>query len=186
MNPGELLAHVTAKAAPLERSISSFDRLSPEDILHSLGLIQHPGAVLLLRVKFCQQTEYLQDLDIRFWMAIGDLAQREKWPYPIKLKGRQFYRNCGRMALSEHISPHICLACAGNSGMILNNKWISCPECSGTGRKRPSESRRARFVGMPFETWRRGWNDRYKRILEIADIWEGIGIGAMKKRLSAA
>ena len=187
MNAGELLARVTARAAPLEQSISGFGRFTTDDILHSLGLIPHSGAVLLLRVKYCQQTEFLQDLDIHFWTTIGDLALSERWPYPIKFKGQEFYRSLGRLALVETISHHVCMLCGGTTKNLTDEgKVIDCPECHGTGRKKPSERFRARLIGMPYETWRYGWTDRYKQVQGIADLWEEIGVGGMVKRLKTA
>ena len=187
MNPGELLAKVTARAVPLEQAISGFGRFTPEDILHSLGLIPHSGAVLLLRVKYCGQTEFIQDLDIHFWTTIGDLALHEKWPYPIRFKGREFYRNMGRMALSETISCKTCMGCGGTGkNLTPEGKVIDCTDCHGNGRKSPSDRSRARLMEMPWETWRQGWNERYRQIQGIADTWEGMGLGGMVKRLKSA
>ena len=187
MNPGELLARVTARAAPLEQAISGFGRYTPEDILHSLGLIPHSGAVLLLRVKYCAQTEFLQDLDIHFWTTIGDLSLQERWPYPIKFKGQSFYRNMGRMALSECISAKTCMDCGGTGkDLTTQGKVIDCEDCHGTGRRNASDRSRARYIGMPWETWRQGWNDRYRQIQDIADTWESMGLGGMVKRLKTA
>ena len=187
MNPGELLAKVTAKAAPLEQSISAFGRFTQSDILHSLGLIPHSGAVLLLRVKYCGQQEFLQDLDIHFWTTIGDLALYEKWPYPIKFKGREFYRNMGRIALAELIEPRICLHCAGTALFInQESKLVDCPECNGSGKARNTQRSRARLLGMPWQTWNNTWQDRYRQIQGVADTWESMGLGGIVKRLKTA
>ena len=188
MNPGELLAKVTARAVPLEHAISGFGRFTSEDILHSLGLIPHSGAVLLLRVKYCQQTEFLQDLDIYFWTTIGDLAFQERWPYPIKFKGKEFYRNMGRIALSELIAPHICLECGGTAIEITSEGRLQdCIPCRGTGRSKHSDRSRARLIGMPWQTWSQGgWSDRYRQVQGIADTWESMGLGGMVKRLKTA
>jgi hypothetical protein len=187
LNAGELLAKVTAKAVPFEQAISGFGRFTSEDILHSLGLIPHSGAVLLLRVKYCGQKEFVQELDIHFWTTIGDLALQERWPYPIRFKGKEFYRNMGRIALSELIEPRVCLECGGTAIQITpEGRLIDCVPCRGTGRSNHSDRSRSRLIGMPWETWRQGWNDRYKQVQGIADTWESMGLGGMVKRLKTA
>ena len=187
LNPGELLAKITTRSVPLEHVSSGFGRFTQEDILHSLGLIPHSGSVLLLRVKYCGQIEFLRDLDIHFWTTIGDLALSEHWPYPIRFKGKEFYRNMGRMALSENISAKTCLDCAGTGkDLTLQGKVIDCLDCGGTGRKNASDRSRSRHLGMPWETWRQGWNDRYRQIQGVADTWESMGLGGMVKRLKTA
>lgn len=187
MNPAELLAKVTVKAISLEPAIAGYGRFTPEDILHSLGLVKHQGAILLLRVKFCGQNEFLQDLDIRFWMAVGDMALQERWPYPIRHKGKEFYRNMGRLALAENINPNICLECGGSGIEITSSgKLLDCGPCRGSGRSYHSDRSRARLMNMPQGTWREGWDERHKQILNLADQWEDIGLSGMKKRLKSA
>ena len=187
MNPAELLSKITAKCVPFEQSISGFGHFTHEDILHCLGLIPHSGAVLLLRVKYCGQIEYLQDLDIHFWTTIGDLALSERWPYPIRLKGKEVYRNMGRLALAELIEPRICLECGGTGREITpEGKLGDCSPCRGSGRATHSDRSRARLLGFPWETFRQGWTDRYRQVQGIADTWESMGLGGMAKRLQTA
>lgn len=187
MNPGELLAKVTTRAVPLEQAIAGYGRFTPEDILHSLGLVRHQGAILLLRVKFCGQNEFLQDLDIRFWMAVGDMALQERWPYPIRHKGKEFYRNMGRLALAENINPNICLECGGTKIEITSQgKLIDCSHCHGSGKANHSHRYRAKSMDMPWQTWNNTWQDRYRKIQGITDMWESIGLGGIAKRLKSA
>ena len=186
MNPAELLAKVTARAVPLEPSISSFGRLTTNDILHALGLIAHPGAVLLVRVKYCQQSELLSDLDLRFWQATVNKALEHNWPYPRKMEGKEFFRNMGRLALSENIQPGICLECGGTGKAILNDLLADCPPCRGSGRSSHPEASRARMLDMPYMTWKNTWAERYRHIQGIADHWESVGLGGLQKRLQTA
>lgn len=183
MNPAELLACITARAAPLERLPSANGRITQEDVLHSLGTIRHPGAVLLARVKFAGQQGFVKELDRMFWMAVVDMSVVECWPYPQKLKGSEFYRNLGRLALAETISPNTCPWCGGRARALQGTKIIVCDACDGFGRRRYSGRTRAEILGMPWETFRSPWASRYHRVQCLADSWESIALGGIAKRL---
>ena len=184
MNPAELLALVTARSMPLEQAISGYGRITQYDIIYALANIKHPGASLLLRVKFCGQTEFIHELDRKFWIAIIDKATEEKWPYPAKLKGKEFYRDMGRLALSESISSNICLECGGTGQEATEDGKIeNCGPCRGSGRSAHSDRSRARLVGMSWSTWNHRWDDHYKQIQQIVNLWEEIGLSGMAKRL---
>ena len=187
MNPAALLIKVTARALPFEIVPSAYQRISADDVMHALGLIHHDGASLLIRVKWAGQVQFMQDLDIRFWMAIIDLAHSENWPVPEKFKGKELYRNMGRLALAENISPNICLECGG-CGMQVSQegKLADCLPCRGSGRSRHSDRSRARMLGMPWETYRHQWTERYRRIQGMSDLWESIGLSVIAKRLKTA
>lgn len=186
MNAGELLAKVTARAVPLEQSASAFGRYTQEDVLHALGLIAHPTASILIRVKYCHQTELLPDLDLYFWQATVNKALEQGWSYPRKMEGKEFFRNIGRLALSENINPNICLECGGTGKAILNDLLSDCLPCRGSGRSSHPEAARARLIGMPYMSWKNTWADRYRHIQGIADAWESIGLGGVQKRLQTA
>lgn len=185
MNPAALLAKVTARALPFEIVPSAYQRISPEDVLHALGLIKHDGASLLIRVKWAGQDQFMRDLDVKFWFAVVDLSNAEQWPYPQKLKGREFYRNMGRLTLAENISPNICLECGG-SGMEIkpDGKLDNCSPCRGSGRSQHSDRSRARILDMPWETYRQGWSERYRRVQGMADMWESIGLSVIARRIA--
>lgn len=184
MNPAALLVKVTARALPFEIVPSAYQRISPEDVLHALGLIKHDGASLLIRVKWAGQAQFMADLDRKFWVAIMDLSNAENWPYPEKLRGQEFYRNMGRLALSENISPNICLECGGSGLEILpEGKLVDCKPCRGTGRSSHSDRSRARLLNMPWETFRQGWTDRYRKIQGMVDLWESIGLSVVARRI---
>jgi hypothetical protein len=187
MNPAALLIKVTARAAPFEIVPSSFQRISPEDVSHALGLIKHDGASLLIRVKWAGQAQFIQDLDIKFWLAIVALSNFENWPYPEKFKGEELYRNMGRLALSESIDPNICLECGGSAIEITPEGRIEkCSPCRGTGKSHHSERSRARILGMAWETYRHVWNDRYRKIQGMVDLWESIGLSVVANRTKIA
>jgi hypothetical protein len=169
---------------PLEIIPSSFHRICPEDVLHALGKIKHEGASLMVRVKWAAQEQFRYDLEVAFWLAIVDLANAEKWPYPRKFKGKEFYRNMGRLALAENISPNICLECGGCGQEITpEGKLEDCKPCRGSGRSQHSDRSRARILEMPWETFRQGWIDRYRQVQGMADMWESIGLSVIAKSL---
>jgi hypothetical protein len=184
MNPAELLVLVTAKAIPLEQAISGYGRLTQYDIVYALASVKHPGASLLLRVKFCGQNELIHELDRKFWIAVMTKAEQEKWPYPIKFRGKEFYRNLGRLALSESISTNICLECGGTGHEATEDGKIeNCGPCRGSGRSVHSDRSRARLMGMSWSTWNSRWDDHYKQVQQIVDDWQEIGLSGMAKRL---
>lgn len=183
MNPAELLARITAKAAPLSRIPGAHGRITQQDILCALGCIEHAGEGLLMRVKYAGQAEFVADLDRRYWMAVVDLALEQRWPYPRQLVGQEFFRNLGRMALSEHIRPDACHACGGCGKALLGGKVLACSECRGSGRRRVSDRVRARTIGMPWETFRVPWVQRYRQIQGIAHGWESHALGKISWRL---
>lgn len=183
MNPASLLSLVTARAKPFEITASSFHRINPEDVLHAMGNIKHEGASLLIRVKWADQKQFTYDLELLFWMAIVNLAQSEKWPYPMKMNGKEFYRNLGRLALSENINPNICLECGGCGKEITEEgKLQDCRPCRGSGKSHHSDRSRARLLGMPWETFRNPWADKYKKIQGMADIWESIALSSISRK----
>lgn len=186
MNPAALLAKVTTRAMPFQVIPSAYQRITAEDVLHALGTIKHDGASLLIRIKWAGQTQFVQDLDIKFWLAIVDLSTSEGWTYPVR-RGSEFYRNMGRLALAETISPNICLECGGTSIEITEEGKIEkCTPCRGTGKSRHSDRSRARLLNMPWETFRQGWTDRYRKVQGMADLWESIGLSVVAKRTKTA
>jgi hypothetical protein len=183
MNPAALLVKVTARAVPFEIVPSAFHRISSEDVMHALGLIKHDGASLLIRVKWAGQQQFIQDLDLKFWVAVVDIANSESWPYPAKFKGQELYRNMGRMALAENIDPNICLECGGSATQITDEgKLEDCKPCRGTGKSHHSERSRARLLGMRWETFRHGWSERYRKVQGMVDLWESIGLSVISRR----
>jgi hypothetical protein len=186
MNPAELLASMTARSAPLEQSISGFGRFTSTDVLHALGLIKHSGSVLLLRVKYCGQSEFANVLDARFYQAIHVMQANELWPYPIKYQRQNFYLDLSRLALAENIATHICLTCGGSAKEITpEGKLGACKACNGTGRESMSKRSRPRIMRMPRRTWDDRWYEYYKRVLSVANLWEEIGIRGMLKRMKS-
>ena len=184
MNPAELLSMATAKAMPLERFISGYGRITQYDVIHALSSVKHSGAILFLRVKFCGQYEFIEELDHIFWKSVIDLANEEKWSYPRKRIGSEFLRNMGILALSESISTNICLECAG-TGMEVSQegKIVAHGPCRGSGRSIHSDRSRARLMGISWSTWNTSLDDRYRQILQICDLWQEIGLSGMAKRL---
>ena len=186
MNPASLLARITTRARILEIMASAYQRISPEDVVHALGLVNHTGAVLLLRVKWAGQEQFSYDLERMFWFHVIDISNREKWPYPVKMRGQEFYRNMSRLALAENISPNICMECGGSGIEIIEGKLEDCPPCRGSGKSNHSDRSRARMLGMPWPTYQHHWQDRYKRVQQSLDLWESIGLGAVSRRLESA
>lgn len=184
MNPASLLAIVTARAIPFEVVASSYQRITQEDVLHAMGTIKHEGASYLIRVKWAGQGQFTPELDRRFWMAIVDLSRTERWPYPKNMVGKEFYRNMGKLALTELINPCICIECGGCGKEITQEgKLEDCKPCRGSGKSSHSDRSRARILDMPWETFRQEWIDRYKKIQGIADIWESMALSAMSRKL---
>lgn len=184
MNPASLLALVTARAIPFEIQASSYQRITQEDVLHAMGSIKHGGASLLIRVKWAGQEHWTPELDRLFWLAICAMAKQEKWSNP-KSGSNELYRKMGQLALAENISPNICLECGGCGKEITpQGKLENCKPCRGSGKSNHSDRSRARLLGMPWETFRESWVDRYRRIQGIADAWESLALSAMHRKIT--
>ena len=178
MKASELLSLATARSLNWENLPGGIPNLTQQDVMYALACIHHDGAALLLRVKYADQKTYLPDLDNELHIAIIDLWKAKKWP-----SNDDFLRNLGRMALTEHISPRVCMRCGGWKHDIENGKVIQCRACRGTGRKKPSDSGRARLMGVTRDIWRRRWADKYYYIQALLDDWEGLGIGRATAKL---
>jgi len=197
MNPAELLALLTARNNKFERMPTGIPLITQQDIATALGHIRHRTASLLLRVKYAQQHEFMQDLDRLIWLKIVDLWMENKWPYPKNKIGKEFRRDMGRMALAETIWPHTCLVCFGRGQIVVQKRRlrgrkrrrigqvVECVNCKGKGARRPNDKLRARMMGMPYTTWLHTWASVYRDVQAMIDQIEAIGLGSVKNRLRA-
>ncbi len=200
MNPGELLSILTAKVASTERMPTGIPLITQDDVNTALGRIQDKTASLFLRVKYAQQWNFMQALDISMWMRVVDLWSDHNWPYPKDKIGKEFRHQCSRLAIIENIGTNICFKCGGVGQRVVTTddlkssckgnelvigQVIKCPACRGTGHKPPSDRSRARMLEMPRTRWTEEWSQRYREIQNLVDRVEAIGLGGIKKRLSA-
>ncbi len=176
MNAAELLSMATART-PNPDSLGGLPLLTQQDVMYALACIHHDGAALLLRVKYADQTTYIPQLDAELYAAIIDLWDAKRWDKP------DFLQEMGRMALSEHVSPRICMRCGGWQHDVENGKVIQCRSCRGTGRKKPSDSGRAYMMGVTRDIWRHNWSDKYHYIQALLDEWQSLGIGRATAKL---
>jgi len=195
MNPAELLVMLTARTNKFERMPTGIPDITQQDLSNALALINHRIASLLLRVKYANQYDYLQKLDIRVWLKVVSMSIENGWQYPKDRIGREFYHDMARMALAEAIWPHTCLWCHGTGHIVIHKRRlrgkkskrigqvIMCEACKGTGRKRPTERQRARLMNIPLTTWLRRWASVYRDIQIELDKVEAIGLGALRRRL---
>lgn len=191
MNPGELLSILTAKTNQFEKLPTGKSEIDQQLLMTALGLIQHRIAPLLLRVKYVHQTDYMPELDRRFWLCVVDLSIAKRWKYPKKRRGEEFYRNLARLALAENIWPHTCVACGGVGHTTVKRRRLRgrkrkrigqvvvCEHCEGKGRKEPSGRQRAKLMEVPYTTWLRHWAGPYKEIQFRLDTIEAIGLGSL-------
>lgn len=184
MNPASLLALVTARAIPFEIMASSYQRITPEDVLHAMGSIKHEGASMLIRVKWAGQYYWVPELERLLWLAILGLAKREFWKYPKSMEGKELYRGMSKLALSENINPNICLECGGCGQEITpEGKLSNCKPCRGSGKSTHSDRSRSRLLDMPREEFRDYWSDRYRRVQGIADSWESLALSSIHRKV---
>lgn len=195
MNPGELIAILTAKTNQFEKLPTGKLEIDQQLLMAALARIQHPIAPLLLRVKYAQQTDCMETLDRKFWLKVVDISYEQKWKYPKERRGKEFYRNMARMALAEAIWPHVCIACGGVGFITVKRRRlrgrkrkrvgqvIPCEHCQGKGRKLPTQRQRAKLMDIPFTSWLRHWAGPYREIQIALDRIETIGLGSLTNQL---
>lgn len=190
MNPqrvAELISLLCAKTHAWEPAIRTFNVLCANDISLALGLVQSIPARMLIRIKYADQTCYTGTFENELVSAIERATLfsvehiAKKWKVPRK----DFIRDMCRLALIEHLSPHVCQRCNGQTGAVTKTgQWEACTKCAGTGRFRLSGRRRARMLRIDEKAYRQSWKDRYTAIQELLDRYEEIGLGGVAKRLS--
>jgi hypothetical protein len=159
--------------------------ISAEDVLHALGRIQLTGPKLLLRVKYMCQSQFMGDLEHEFDKRIKKEWKQSNWTYPLERDFDRFRACLNKMALLETINPDKCMACGGIGSQTHSTGRIEkCGICYGLGKKKLSDSARARYLGMKQQTYTKTWTDIYDNIYQISQEWEQVCLSALRKRLT--
>jgi len=198
VNTAEMLTMITAKSAPFERMPTGIPTITKADLLAAMGMIKHPYASIYCRVKYAGQDSFWGDLHLETAIEITRLWDHNRWPVPHGWNMIDWINQLARMALIEHIWPHICQQCGGTGFGIVKARQIrqrrrkrntkigqviECQICKGTGHKKPTRRSRAQAMDMAHTTWVYKWDDRYRDILIVLDRVEAIGLGSIAKRL---
>lgn len=174
---------LTAKIGRLEIGNGGIAEFTQADVGHALGLIKHPKAILIGRVKYAVQKELYDQLEYALWDSAVVLAILNKWKIPKDLHGTQFLRRMAKMALSECLEPQHCTQCQGRGELITENLKIQCESCEGLGHKPKSDRQRADRMNMAKSTWADTWSEPYRLVQIELDKWEDIFRRALHYRL---
>lgn len=186
----EMIAMLCAKVKRFEPAITQFDSLQRYDVVHAMALVKNLPARMLIRIKYADEVSNIDTLENEFAAAVErgllrhveQFAAPERWKIPRK----GFLRDMCRLSLVETIIPNVCWNCVGTKGSPdTGGKWTPCGVCGETGFKRPSESKRARIMGVSKSGWVHSWSPRYRVLLDCWDKYEAIGLNGVAKRLSA-
>jgi len=179
MNTGELLSIMTARVATLEKMPTGIPTITQQDVLGAMGMINHPCASLLLRVKYAHQFDFMDDLEHCIMIYIEKLWRDNHWP---RYRGSML-KLC-EFLLWEHIWPRRCVSCGGiGEKTVETGKVYQCGSCKGTGVRKIHDKDRASVLEIPYTTFRRKWSPIYQELLASMDRIEAIGRGALRKRL---
>ena len=174
MDARELLAMVAVSAAQLERGPAGFERLTREDLLLCLAQADS-GPADLLRVKYAGDYSYirLQQLRVRFLIMLDDNWDQQKLPVPRNKIGKNWRHDMGALVLCEHIDVNVCWTCHGvGQKTATMGRVFGCPAGKGSGRKRPTDSQRARWLDIPKTTFCSTWSQPYRMLQSLAHQWE--------------
>jgi len=150
------------------------------------------GRIDLMYYKYGMGTDKdLRRLIGHAYSSVQDIAIRERWPVS-KLKPGALL-DAVKAAANEALSAGICDTCrgVGEVGKIVYNETTgeprqtkhACIPCSGTGRARWSDERRAKLCGLDPKWFRTGgWKQRYQTILLLYYRWESEAIEAIVRR----
>lgn len=174
---------LTAKIGSLELGNGGIPEYTQSDIGHALGLIKHPRAILVGRVKYADQKELYPELEYVLWDSAVVLAIANCWKVPDHLHGTQFLRRMAKMALAECLDPQHCAQCQGRGELIAENLKIQCQSCDGMGHKPKSDRQRAVRMNIARSTWSDTWSEPYRLVQIELDKWEDIFRRALHVRL---
>lgn len=121
---------------------------------------------LLIRASVCDDFRVKQ-IDVLMFEYCVTYAVSKGWKAEV---GKPVFRSIGRIIMNEIINRKgsLCWNCKG-TGLVndkSNNPTEVCPECDGSGAKRPSGREMARACGVPETTWRNKWQPRYSELRE--------------------
>lgn len=150
----ELLAHLTARAAPAEFGVKARPQFLGVEMAGMLARLS-PGAQRLALFR------YLDDRSV-----LGDLAA-------LAANGLAWQNHGGlvRVALEECLELPVCRRCQGRRSARVGARWVDCPACDGSGRGRVTQAERARRLGMSRQGFASAWSERYGRLLDGLRIW---------------
>jgi hypothetical protein len=168
------------------------------------------GPFLMGMAVNCGATEVLGELESYMWRYVRDLAEglRENengelvqmpnfnaWPL---CHGQQYCRRIAILAIYECLIPRPirCARCLGRGYIVLHGQEMPCDDvivagrvekrgCNNSGGQKLSARQRADLIGIPWTSWRDGWNWRYEMVLAEASGWYGDSMRHMADALES-
>ena len=160
--------------------------LTPEDVAACLGRIKIAGPALLVRAMSGDATCYKPLLQI-FRQSVAHMAMLKHWKTGPKYV--DYFEGLVESVLHFYLKPRICGRCRGHTFITLRTgERRDCPVCvriDGNGARvvviDTMETDKARAAGIPIETWRDVWKDRYEAAKSILSEWESMSDGETRK-----
>ena len=152
--------------------------ITPEDVSFCLAKIKERGPSLLIRAQLMDDVAY-REMRVLFRQHVAHLAMLKHWKTGPKFA--DYFEGLCDSVLHFYMNPRICYRCNGRTEVRLRTgQVIDCPLCTGRdehGEKvnkiEPMERDKARAAGIPIETWRDVWADRYLAARDILLAWDG-------------
>lgn len=177
----KVISLLTYKVQSLAASPPGYGGLTQADVAYALGRVYHKGAGLLLRIKYADQREFLNQLESRLLRDVRREAMRERW----RIHKPQVLEKLVQIAIIELVNPMRCIRCKGREYVRRQNLWVVCRYCEGSGRLRLPNRYIYSFVGLDKRAWDRMWRERYTNVIyPLVNKYEAIGLGSLKKSLS--
>jgi len=184
------VARLNAKTQNSQRTTGG-EYLSSADVAHVLGCLKNDGPRYLARVKFADQPEYVELLQLELLRWLGHKAMRQNWRVKpgrlermatLALREMEIVRaGAGRYEPGRDLCPR----CHGRKGGFSKryNRWFDCELCVGTGVMVWTENGRAGACDIHHQSWRNWWSKRYESIQDKLRSWERDVHRVIRKRL---
>jgi hypothetical protein len=179
---GEILARLTIHA-PTFGAVgrdTSGQTLRVEDVAAACAGLTYPQHALL-RLKYCQEAQWLHPLH---GVVITEIMRH---PLTASLSVPEAgWSGMAEMAVQQAVVPEACARCAGR-GHQRNRQGVErmCLSCGGTGRQAVSSRQRAARAGIPWTTWRRGYEELQRAMEQRLHDWEMAGLQQVRRRLQS-
>ncbi len=138
------------------------NRVFPHDLSASLGMGMLPrDAYLLGMIKFAGFKEVYTEL---YHLVLGWSVNNRK---NINNKKKDLYiEDIAMVALDNSISFWTCKMCKGYG---YTGEIKKCTKCKGSGEIKPSDSKVAREIGIPRQTFIDTYKNEYSTIIDYLD-----------------
>ena len=165
MPTAELLAIMTNKSVNYF-GVGGIPQITPEIVAGACAGLQD-GPYYLGMAKYAGDSTSYRDLEYSAWICAAQLAVKHGWAIQ---RGKAYLRGISLLACEHVVRHHQCKRCKGTG---LNGQLGKCGRCGGH-KLEPylSERAKAKNAGIPYETFRTTWSQRYNILVNHIQGWE--------------